>query len=972
MQTPPYLQSPDPDIWNVDLNEQAFQWGPKAGELASRTIAFFPEVDALLTSLADAFDGLPDFSGLLFLFSASVNRASANALARRALASKPVFTRTEVHVGAAHLETEESPGSVRSRFRDLFDRTRLLCDQDGVTLARLLAEVYEVEVSKNIALFPRANVESAFQFLRTEPHERLLPPSAVDLLAPQTATVTGEESLGLFIRCWNFLEELARSPIDTSTAELKLATGAEQLPSPADIEEISDREFAGLIALLESDDEMGEVSSAARHVASVASLPLSPSDPSELPIGGVSDITNRGSPERLLMTELAADPMLLIARIATGKALYLRRETPPNRGELARTILIESSVRTWGQTRVRALAVALGLAASEQSRRNAAVEVVTLGDEVIVEKFSSKLGLKQHLMRLSAVPHPGSALRQWFERKPEEEESPVLVLAARTLKDESFRRSLRELDQELLLATIDHRGDVRIIRVDRMGETELRRLRVEELKLGETKRPLRGLPADDYPAFVRLPRSPLRFSNNSSPTWCVASHGAGLWLRTPDQRLLFYDRKGKGGLTVLERFQFDEVKAHRVSGSILELVIRQQGQTQYLRIDPYDGVSHLISLRLDADFVFDLSSLFARDRAGLHLIDKSTGEVLDSELSDDWELANGVPFRTPKRFQASNERDALFIAQQTGNQIRWHRFAVAKGELGIDAGPPVGWRGPGDVPVLVAARLDRIKILGESDTSVPVHAPRSTIYSNTKLERVSSDGKRAILKTTALVSEHSAPQSSRRSESATERPFAKPIRVCLELQTGKLTNVSGGPINELMRLNESALGYYRQIETMGRFTGVGVTSRGLFLMRRRSKPPFLIVARDQMGFQAVTELMNRDVSPVPFGEKYVVPSGVKETTRHVGPPESDWGLRLASFGDARVWLDSRGLLHFSIRDDSRQLTFVIQSQAQFFGGWFSDSGVFGASYYHERQEGLATPPAVFQWYRRWLQVARES
>lgn len=970
MQTPPYLQSPDPEIWNIALGGQVFQWGKNAGELASRTIAFFPEVETLLTALADEFDGLPDFSGLLFLFAASVDRASSNALARRALAIKPVVTRAKV-LGTAHLKVGEPTAKGRSLMRDLFDRTRLLCDRDDVTLARVLTQVYNGEVSKNIALFPRANVESALRYLRTEPHEQPLAESTVDLLAPHTTTVTGNESVGGFVRCWNFLEELAWSRIDTSTAELKLVTGVEQLPSPAELDEITDPAFAGLIATLESDDELGEVSAAARHVASVASLPLSPSDPSELAIGGVSDITNRGSPERLLMTELAADPMLLIARIATGKALYLRRETPPDRGELARTILIESSVRTWGQTRVRALAVALGLAASEQSRRGVAVEVITLGDQLFAEDFSSKRGLKEHLMRLSAVPHPGAALCDWFERMSEEEESPVLVLAARTLKDDAFRRILRGLDRELLLATIDYRGDVRLIRVDRMGETELRRFRLEELKLGEPRRPQGDLPPEDYPAFVRLPRSPLRFSNNSSPKWCVASQGAGLWLRTPDQRLLFYDREGKGGLTVLERFQYDEVKAHRVSGSILELVIRSQQLTWYLRIDPYEGVANRVPLRLDADFLFDLSSLFARDKTGLHLIDKSTGEVSDSQRVDHTEFVNAAPYRL-SRLQSTNERDVLAVPQQSGDQIRWHRFSVAKGELGTDAGRPVGWRGPGDVPVLVTARLDRIRMLGDSDISIPVHVARSTQYSNTTLRRVSSDGKRAILNTTALTSERSVPQSPRRPGKPTDQSFAKRVRVCLELKTGKLTNVSDDPMNELLRLNESALGYYRQIETMGRFTGVSVTSRGLFLMRRRSKPPFLIVARDQMGFQAVTELVNRGVSSVPFGEKFVVPAVADESTRHIGEQESHWGLRHASFGDANVWLDSRGLLHFSIRDDRRQLSFVIQSKAQFFGGWFSDSGVFGAAYYHERQENLTPPPEVFQWYRRWLEVAQDA
>ncbi|MEO1525259.1 MAG: hypothetical protein AAFX06_07465 [Planctomycetota bacterium] len=956
METPSYLQSPDPEVWSTDLGGQAFQWGDWESELATRTIGFFPEVDTLLTTLADEFDGLPDFSSLLFLFAASVDRAPASALASRVISLKPIVTSASVVSSSVPSELDD-PAS-HSRLRALFSMVKQLCgERDGVDLARVLIDVFHEEVFDNIALFPKSSTEEAFRFLRTHPVDRPVSASAEDLLAPHSTLITGSESLGGFARCWNFLADLCRKKIDVSSARLKLKTGVESVPSPAEIDDVNDERFEGLIRRLEVDDELGEVSAAARYVASVASLPLAPSDPSELPIGGVSDITNRGSPERLLMTELAADPLLLIARIATGKALYLRRETPPTQASLARSILIESSVRTWGQTRIRALAVALGLAASEQSRRDAPVEVFTVGDQVYREHFSSKSGLVASLERLSGVPHPGQTLQQWFDQHSSEQESPVLVISARTWNDKAFQSLVRKLEQEMLLVTIDHRGDIRILRHDRMGETELRRLRVEELKLGEPKRPSRSISPEDYPAFVRLARCPLRFSNNSSPTWCAASGTAGLWVRTPDKRLLFYDREHKGGLLVLERFAFKRLEAYRVLGSVLELVVRLNHEHVYVRIDAYDGVSARVSLPVAAnEFFFDLESLYARDANRLYLLDKVTGGVIDSPASPSDDRVQSTPFQLVA-LESSGTHDILSIAQQSGDQVRWNRFMVEKGVFDSNrSSRPIGFRGPNHEPVLISSGLDVMQRFGDNESIKPVSLGYASGLRELKLVRVASDSSKVIVQGT--FGSKSQPETD---------------RIGIDLINGKTFRASSGAgLNDLIRMNEPALNYYRQVEVMARFTGIQVGKKGLMLFRRKSRDPVVILARDPIGFQAVVELTKYDRANTVFGDKFYVPTEGTESRRYVGSPQNEWGLRQVTRGDATLWLDSRGLLHLGLRDDPRQLTFVIQGQATLLGGWFSDSGVFGAAYYHERPDDLTPPPAVFAWYERWLAAAREA
>ena len=59
---------------------------------------------------------------------------------------------------------------------------------------------------------------------------------------------------------------------------------------------------------------------AVKAAMAVTQLPRAVIDPDELPLGGVSDITNRGDWDKLLLSELAHDDLTLTARLANNVA----------------------------------------------------------------------------------------------------------------------------------------------------------------------------------------------------------------------------------------------------------------------------------------------------------------------------------------------------------------------------------------------------------------------------------------------------------------------------------------------------------------------------------------------------------------------------------------------------------------------------------------------------------------------------
>ena len=84
--------------------------------------------------------------------------------------------------------------------------------------------------------------------------------------------------------------------------------------------------------------------------------------PSEQPLDGVSDITNKGEVSRLLLSEFAHDDDVFMQRIANHEALYILREVPPESNQLDRIFLLDSSIKCWGNVRTINLAIAFAIA----------------------------------------------------------------------------------------------------------------------------------------------------------------------------------------------------------------------------------------------------------------------------------------------------------------------------------------------------------------------------------------------------------------------------------------------------------------------------------------------------------------------------------------------------------------------------------------------------------------------------------
>ncbi|KUJ60703.1 hypothetical protein AR687_16890 [Flavobacteriaceae bacterium CRH] len=150
------------------------------------------------------------------------------------------------------------------------------------------------------------------------------------------------------------------------------------------------------------EDKTFHVGSLIKRLWSGLNIPLHHSHPSEQPLGGISDLTNKGDFDKLVISEFAYDDDVFMSRIANNEALYIQREVPPEADKFKRILLIDNTLKNWGNPKILAFASAIAIARHPKTDIECEVYVVgqdfkeiavTNVDEVItaLSELSGKL-----------------------------------------------------------------------------------------------------------------------------------------------------------------------------------------------------------------------------------------------------------------------------------------------------------------------------------------------------------------------------------------------------------------------------------------------------------------------------------------------------------------------------------------------------------------------------------------------------
>lgn len=329
-------------------------------------------------------------------------------------------------------------------------------------------------------------------------------------LDEMTVLVADGSNRKLFVSNLENLQQAFGVFTDVAALELAIRTGLLQEPKPASL----DWEDAPLDLLeeLAKNRKTKGFSNLTRRIIAAINIPMQTIGSGDLPLGGVSDITNRGDFDRLLLSELAHDDLSLTVRLVNNEALYLRREEPPSKLIRQRTILVDTSIKMWGVPRVFATSAAL--ACAQNNKYDVPLQAFAMGGKGFLPiDLSTKNGVIETLEILDGALHCGPALEQFFTDHAVGEDEYIFITEENQLTDAGFLAYFNDIKQKInFLITVDRAGDLHFFQMIAGRKKRLSKSKFDLNELLFPSQQQRGLETlEGVPKFMEQHPAPLLF-----------------------------------------------------------------------------------------------------------------------------------------------------------------------------------------------------------------------------------------------------------------------------------------------------------------------------------------------------------------------------------------------------------------------------------------------------------------------------
>lgn len=203
-----------------------------------------------------------------------------------------------------------------------------------------------------------------------------------------------------------------------------------------------------------------QVGSLIKRIWSGLKIPMRHLSPGEQPIGGVSDMTNKGDFSRMLLSEFANEDEVFMNRVANNEALYIQREIPPEENIFERIILIDISLKNWGTPKV--LAFASAIAVIKHPKAHSECKVFALGQSSIPISLDKLDEVVDNLNQVSPVLEVSQALQKFFNEDHTERNLEVFFITNQeNLEKQNLQKVIHEnRDRLKFLVTTSADGEL--------------------------------------------------------------------------------------------------------------------------------------------------------------------------------------------------------------------------------------------------------------------------------------------------------------------------------------------------------------------------------------------------------------------------------------------------------------------------------------------------------------------------------
>lgn len=338
--------------------------------------------------------------------------------------------------------------------------------------------------------------------------------------------------------------------------EQQLLTGLFQMPAPLPIV-LPEAKPGDLLEELSKEIRTAGIANLARCIIAALNIPMHAHGSSDQLFGGVSDITNRGNYDRLLLSELAYDDTTLLARLANNEALYLRREQLPEHPKNKRILLIDTTIKMWGTPRLFATSAAI--ACTLNTKHHEEIETYMLkGSEVISTDSTTAKGVVQGLEILDPSLSCFDALGKYLSAVAMSDKTDIILVGRHEmLHDMHFHNLLADYPDALsFIINVSQKGEMHFNEVIKGRVKLLTTAKFDLEDILFQQRPIKSKvnQATDLPAFFEqaspllFPVTRLRYTDKN----CFYHKNIGVIAVTETFRLLYWPLKDKGAIELLQ------------------------------------------------------------------------------------------------------------------------------------------------------------------------------------------------------------------------------------------------------------------------------------------------------------------------------------------------------------------------------------------------------------------------------------
>lgn len=256
---------------------------------------------------------------------------------------------------------------------------------------------------------------------------------------------------------------LLQNKFPTTESIIEAMKGFTDIPELEDEvveEETTVETNADFIQELIEEPKTFQVGSLIKRIWSGLKIPMRHLSPGEQPIGGISDMTNKGELHRMLLSEFANEDDVFMNRVANNEALFIQREIPPEENIFERIILIDTSLKNWGTPKV--LAYASAIAVIKHPKAHSECKVFALGQNIIPMSLDKVDEVVENLNHVSPVLEVSGALEKFFNEEHKEKDLEVFFITNQeNLSHQNLHKIIHEnRDRLKFLVTTSANGEL--------------------------------------------------------------------------------------------------------------------------------------------------------------------------------------------------------------------------------------------------------------------------------------------------------------------------------------------------------------------------------------------------------------------------------------------------------------------------------------------------------------------------------